>query len=98
MAIAKVSEQTGMDPQTLQAFSLLELQVLPSILQKISSMPSPQQGQGPQAQGRTRSARSAISPPKGREMAGRSPQQGKDDFAREIPMKSPARGRQPVMR
>ena len=98
MAISKVSEQTGMPPEALQAFSILELQVLPSILQKMATITPPQQGQGPEAQGRTRSARSAISPPRGGAMAGKAPQQAKADFAREIPMKSPARGRQPVMR
>jgi hypothetical protein len=100
MAVARTSEATGMPPEALQSFSLLELQVLPSILQKMSAvaeggMPEGQSPTAPPQGGRGSGGPSA---PKGQSMRPPSKQQANDEFAREIPMKSPARGRQPVMR
>lgn len=97
MAISRTSEATGMPPEALQSFTLLELQVLPSILQKMEGLAGgePSAPTAPPQGGRGSGGPSA---PKGQSMRPPSRQQANDEFAREIPMKSPARGRQPVMR
>ena len=97
MAISRTSEATGMPPEALQSFTLLELQVLPSILQKMEGLTGgePSAPTAPPQGGRGSGGPSA---PKGQSMRPPSRQQANDEFAREIPMKSPARGRQPVTR
>ena len=100
MAIARTSEATGMPPEMLQTFSLLELQVLPSILQKMSAVTEGAEGGGQPPTAPPQGGRGSGGPsaPKGQSMRPPSRQQANDEFAREIPMKSPARGRQPVTR
>ena len=99
IAISKASQSTGMPPEALADFTLLELQVLPSILQKMSSAAQAEgAGQPPTAPPQGGRGSGGPTAPKGRAMRPPSRQQANDEFAREIPMKSPARGRQPVMR